>query len=331
MVTIKDVAKESGVSISTVSNVINNVDNVSEETRKKVFQAIEKLNYVPNVNARYLRMPKKNTLGLFLSSIQGDFYKTLVQAVHFQCKLAGYMLNIYISNENTSEEIYDMVISSGVEGAIIMNENLEDTYMERLKRMHMPIVFIDRDTQDTNISSVMIDNYLGAEMAMEYLIMQGHRRIGYLHGIKNVDDQGRFQAFLDVMEKYRLPVDKKHILTAYFEEAIAFSEIRQLLMKGVEMPDAFFCANDEMACGCIRALASFGISVPEMVSVVGFDDAAMATYYTPKLTTVHSPVQELGTQSTQELIRLIKEGSSPGTSIKLPPSMVIRESCKLKL
>lgn len=331
MVTIKDVARESGVSISTVSNVINNVDNVSEDTRKKVFETIEKLNYAPNANARFLRMPKKNILGLFLSSIQGDFYKTLVQALHFQCKTAGYMLNIYISNENTSEEIYDMVISSGVAGAIIMNDNLDDTYMERLKRMHMPIVFVDRETNDINISSVTIDNYSGVELAMEYLVMQGHRKIGYLHGINNVDDQGRFQAYLDVMAKYNLPIEEKHILTAYFEEAIAYSEIRQLIMKNIELPDAFFCANDEMACGCIRALAASGICVPDMVSVIGFDDAAMASYCVPKLTTVHSPVQELGTQSTLELLRMLKEGSSPGTSKKLPPSIVIRESCKVKI
>ncbi len=331
MVTIKDVAKESGVSISTVSNVINSVDNVSEETRQKVFAAVEKLNYVPNINARYLRIPRKNTLGLFISSIQGEFYKTLVQAIHFQCKMAGYILTIYVSNENTAEEIYDMVTSSGVEGAIIMNENLDDTYMDRIKRLHLPIVFVDREINDMNISSVTIDNYSGAELAMEYLIMQGHRRIGYLHGVKNVDDQGRFQGYLDVMEKYHLPIEEKHILTAYFEEAIAFSEIRQLLMKGVDLPDAFFCANDEMACGCIRALSTFGINVPDKVSIIGFDDAPMATYYIPKLTTVHSPVMELGTQSAIELIRLVKEGSTMGTSEKLSPSIVIRDSCKVNL
>ena len=106
MVTIKDVAREAGVAISTVSNVINQVDNVSEETKKKVLAAVEHLKYVPNFNARSLKSNKKNTVGLFLSSIQGDFYQELIQAIHLQCKMAGFMLNIYISNENTGEEIY---------------------------------------------------------------------------------------------------------------------------------------------------------------------------------------------------------------------------------
>ena len=162
MVTIKDVAKEAGVAISTVSNVINQVDNVSAETKQKVLDAVEKLKYVPNFNARSLKSNKKNTVGLFLSSIQGDFYQKLVQAVHLQCKLAGYMLNIYVSNENTSEEIYGMILSSGVEGAIVMNESLSDEYIERIAKLRMPMVFIDRERCGELISSVTVDNYSGA-------------------------------------------------------------------------------------------------------------------------------------------------------------------------
>jgi len=218
MVTIKDVANESGVAISTVSNVLNNVEVVSEETRKKVLEAVEKLNYVPNMNARFLKSSKKNTIGLFLPSIQGDYYKMLMQAVHLQCRMRGYLLNIYVSNENTSEEIYGMIISSGVEGAIILNEQLNDKYIERITQKKLPIVFIDREYTGDRMSSVVIDNVQGAVLAMEYLVKQGHRRIGYIHGVENSDDTARFDAYTGIMEKYGLPLDDSIILRGYLKK-----------------------------------------------------------------------------------------------------------------
>lgn len=330
MVTIKDVAKEAGVAISTVSNVINRVDNVSVETKRKVLDAVEKLKYVPNFNARSLKSNKKNTVGLFLSSIQGDFYQKLVQAIHLQCKLAGFMLNIYVSNENTSEEIYGMILSSGVEGAIIMNESLSDEYIERISRT-MPMVFIDRKQCGTYISSVTVDNYSGAELGMEYLIKQGHRRIGYIHGIESTDDSERFRAYRDVLKKYNLPMEENIILDGSFEEIIAFNEMCKLVLRGQELPDAFFCANDEMAWGCIKALSAVGVSVPEQVSVLGFDNITLAAYYQPALTTIGNPVIELGEKSALELLRMMRgHGESEGRSICLKPSLIERNSCQMK-
>lgn len=332
MVTIKDVANESGVAISTVSNVLNNVEVVSEETRKKVLEAVEKLNYVPNMNARFLKSSKKNTIGLFLPSIQGDYYKMLMQAVHLQCRMRGYLLNIYVSNENTSEEIYGMIISSGVEGAIILNERLNDKYIERIAQKKLPIVFIDREYTGDRMSSVVIDNVQGAVLAMEYLIKQGHRRIGYIHGVENSDDTARFDAYTGIMEKYGLPLDDSIILRGYFEEVVAYSEMRVLLLKGVQLPDAFFCANDEMAWGCIRALTEAGVKVPEQISIMGFDDNTLAPYYTPSITTIHSPVTELGNTSAAELIRLLQSPEpAQGTLQKLSPGLVIRDSCKFRM
>lgn len=332
MVTIKDVAREAGVAISTVSNVINQVDNVSDRTKQRVLDAIEKLKYVPNFNARSLKSNKKNTVGLFLSSIQGDYYRQLLQAVHLQCKMAGYMLNIYVSNENTSEEIYGMILSSGVEGAIIMNESLSDDYIERIARTHMPMVFIDRKQSGEHISSVTVDNYSGAFMGVEYLVKQGHRRIGYIHGIESIDDSERFRGYLEVLEKYNLPVEEDLILNGFFEEVVAYGEIRQLFAKGVVLPDAFFCANDEMAWGCIRALQSAGVTVPEQVSVIGFDNSMLAEHYHPALTTIGNPVTEMGTKSALELFRMMrKEGEPEGREVCLTPSLIVRDTCMVKL
>ncbi|MDF2943059.1 MAG: alanine racemase [Herbinix sp.] len=332
MVTIKDVAKEAGVAISTVSNVLNQVDVVSEEKKQKILAAVEKLKYVPNMNAKFLKSNKRNTIGLFLTSIQGDYYRMLMQAVHLQCRLKGYLLNIYISNENTSDEIYGMIISSGVEGAIVLNERLHNEYINRIALTNMPIVFIDREYVGNRMSSVIIDNMEGATLAIEYLIKQGHRRIGYIHGIYNYDDDARYQAYLNVMKKYSLPLDESIILRGYFEEAVAYSEMRVLLLKGIEVPDAFFCANDEMAWGCIRALTDAGYKVPEEICVIGFDDIMLSSYYTPALTTIHSPVTELGNVSATELFRIMAEEESvQGKVIRLTPSLIVRDSCKVRI
>ena len=310
MVTIKDVAKEAGVAISTVSNVINNVGNVSEETKKKVLAVVENMNYVPNFNARSLKANKKNTVGLFLSSIQGDYYRVLTQAIHLQCKMAGFMLNIYVSNENTSEEIYGMIVSSGVEGAIIMNECLESDHIKRIARTGLPI-----------------DNYMGTELVMEYLIRQGHRSIGYIHGVECRDDCERFRAYAKTLERNGLPIDARFLLYADFEEIKAYEEVRKFLMRERDIPDAFFCANDEMAGGCMRALAESGIRVPEQVSVAGFDNINLAQYFVPALTTVQSPVEEQGTKGALELFRLMRgEGEPEGKSLKLATSIIIRDS-----
>lgn len=332
MVTIKDVAKEAGVAISTVSNVLNGVDIVSDEKKQKVLAAVEKLKYVPNMNAKFLKSNKKNTIGLFLPSIQGDYYRMLIQAVHLQCKIKGYLLNIFISNENTSDEIYGMIISSGVEGAIVLNERLHDEYIGRIAQTKLPIVFIDREYQGEGMSSVTIDNAFGATLAVEYLIKQGHRRIGYIHGIYNYDDEERYEAYVNVMKKYGLPVDENIVLRAYFEEAVAYSEMRVILLKGIEMPDAFFCANDEMAIGCVRAIRDNGHSVPDEVSVIGFDDIIVSSYCKPALTTIHSPVTELGTVSVTELIRLMSsDEDNEGKIMKLKPTLVVRDTCKFKI
>lgn len=332
MVTIKDVARESGVAISTVSNVLNEVDIVSPETKKRVLLAVEKLKYVPNMNAKYLRSTKKNTIGLFLPSIQGDFYKTLMQSVHLQCKLNGYMLNIYVSNENTSEEIYGMIISSGVQGIILLNELLHDEYIERIAVTKLPMVLIDREHVNSHVSSIVIDNYYGSSLAVEHLIKLGHRRIGYIHGIHNYDDESRYKAYLDVMNKYQLPIDDKLVLRGYFEESGAYSATRVLIMQGVELPDAMFCANDEMAWGCIQAITEVGIRVPEQVSVIGFDDITLAAYYSPAITTIHSPVTELGSTAATEVIRLMKaEEPAKGIFMKLEPTLIVRDSCNFRL
>ena len=333
MVTIKDVAKEAGVAISTVSNVLNGVDVVTEPTRQKVLRAVEKLGYVPNMSAKSLKNSKNRTIGLFLRSIQGDYYRVLMQAIDLECKERNYMLNIYVSNVNTSEEVYGMILSSCVEGAIVLNENLEEEHLSRLEKEQIPIVFFDREYSSEHISSIIIDDRNGARAAVEYLVGQGHKRIAFIHGAESHDNTLRFENYLSVLREKGLPYEKKWIGYGEFGRLGARDELLRILEEcggEEEWPDAVFCANDDMAFGCIDACVEKGIQVPEQISVIGYDDCAMAKYFRPSLTTIRTPIEELGKQGIAELFRLMDKKEMSGGVVKaLQPQLIVRESsCK---
>lgn len=327
MVTIKDVAKEAGVAISTVSNVLNHADVVSDETKRKVMEAVERLNYIPNMNARLLKANKKNMIGLFIENLTGGFYNMLIQEIQKECRKRGYVLNIYVCNENESQEVYSIITSSGVGAAIILNTLTDDSYVERLRRTNLPTVFLDREVSGVNISSRLLPNYDGAAMGMEYLIQKGKRRIGYIHGVdNNYDNIRRYRAYLDVMRKYQLEPYRPFIIRGNFEQEETYEAIKRVLSEGVEIPDAIFCANDEIGFGCIKALRENGIRVPRDISILGFDDIDMSQYYIPPLTTIHSPIAELGTESAREAIRLAEGDQLEGNQKILTATLTERES-----
>ena len=221
-----------------------------------------------------------------------------------------------------------MIIASGVAGAIIYHEDLTGDYVKRIATVNIPMVFLDRASKGRNISGVLSDDKLGATMAVDHLIKLGHKRIGYMHGNESGDDKHRYEGYVEMMEKNNLPIDENIVLRGYYEESLAYSEMRSLLSSGVELPDAMFCANDEMAWGCIQALQDVGIKVPEQVSVIGYDDSTLSAYYGVPLTTVHNPITEMGSASANELFRLLNdEGDKSGTVTKLSPKMVYRSSC----
>ena len=288
--------------------------------------AVKKLNYIPNMNARLLKANKKNTIGLFVENVQGGFYNMLIQAIHIECKRQGYLLNIYVCNENESQEVYSMVASSGVAAAIVINTLSDNRYVERLLSQNMPLVFLDRDVNGCNLSSCVISNYDGVALGMEYLIQKGNKKIGYVHGLDNYDNSNRYQAYLETLEKHHLKPYESFVIRGEFDPDKTYEEMCRILASGTPIPDAMFCASDQNAFGCIKALRENGIRVPRDISVMGFDDEEVSQYYIPPLTTVHSPIKELGTESAREAIRLASGDRLEGKHIELPARLAIRES-----
>ncbi len=331
MITIRDVAKRANVSISTVSNALNGAHNVGAGTRSRVLAIAQELGYVPNLNARLMKTRKTNNIGLFLPNIHTSFYTRLAQGMYLACKEAGYAMLIHVSDSYTSGRLASVILASNIDGAVILNENLLDEDVEVLRRKGVPYVFLDKPMSGDKLSSVLVDNRMGVFQAVEYLVHTGHKRIGFLGGTNNFDSLERKKAFLEAMEHFRQPVDPQLMMQGWFEEKAAYAVVRAAMINtpDLALPDAIFCANDDMAQGCLRALKDSGLRVPQDISVIGFDDWDAAAACTPPLTTIHNSLGETGKRSVTELLRLIPEGGE-GRTVRIDTRLVIRSSCAVR-
>ncbi len=329
--TIKDVAKEAGVAVSTVYNVLNSIGNITEETKLKVLQAAKKLKYIQSGSTKSVKSTKK-VIGVFISSMEGEFYNLFLQSIYKQSKSENYNIQIFVNHENTSEEIYNNIINSGVTGAIILNRCLKNEDVEKLAYSNIPIVFCDKFYNGINISSIIHDNYGDTVKAIEYLIRQGHKKIGFVHGEDVFDNDERFRAYKDVMKKYNLPILNEYVFRAYFKEYLAYAQMMILLKENKMLPDAMFCANDEMACGCIKALKDNDIDVPRQVSIVGYDEDKRYKLFEPNITTIYAPIEEIGRASVCEVLRLINsEELIEGKEIILKGELIVKDSSSIKV
>lgn len=329
MVTIKDVAKDAGVAISTVSNVLNGVSNTSEETKIKVLKSARKLRYMPNINAKLLRSTPKKIVGVFLSTIQGEFYSKFIQGIHKQCEIQGYILQIYIINEEDEQEVTQLMTSFGISAGIVLNSCVSNAIIDRLSRV-MPMVLCDRNYTGINVSNVIFDNYNSTCEIIEHLISNGHRNIGYFHGSDVFDNRVRFQAYKDTLIKHNIEINSNIIINGHYDEWAAHDEIIKFIENKKVLPDAFFCANDRMAIGCVEALKKYNIKVPNDISIAGFDDDYSSQYFNPALSTVAVPSEQLGHESVVELMKLINsEDLVVGETVVLKTTPIFRNSVKL--
>jgi LacI family purine nucleotide synthesis repressor len=329
VVTIKDVARLAEVSVSTVSNALNDSPKVVPETKAKVLEAARHLGYVPNLNARRLKNRRTGNLGLFLPNFGGTYYVHLTQAMYLACQDLGYSLLVHISDSLSSEALVSVILSSNIDGAVVLNEHLEAPEVPLILNREMPVVFLDKDLRGSNHSCVLIDNAQGIRACLEYLRGIGHRRITLVRGFPNFDEAQRFEAFEAGVADLGLEVDK--VLWGWFSAETACQEI--LRAKDADpdwTPTAILCVNDDMAKGAFDALDRLGLRVPDDTSVVGFDNLDFASEARPRLTTVENPVDAVGRTAIAELVRL-QDSQEEGRMVVLPTRLVLRDSCRPQL
>ncbi|WP_368489497.1 LacI family DNA-binding transcriptional regulator [Clostridium sp. BJN0013] len=327
---IKDVAKEAGVSIATVSRVLNDVDVVNEETKKKVLAAIKKLGYRPNIVARSLKTQKTRTIGIIIPDISNQFYPEIVRGAEDVANIYDY--NIMLCNTDLDiekETEYLKVLKEKMsDGVLYMSNSLEEDMLNLIKQLQIPMVLVETTNDKEDIPSVTIDNEKAAYDGVTYLINKGNKKVAYIGASEDMANASavRYKGYKKALEENNLKVDKDRTYFSNLKAKDGYEGINKILDK-VEV-DSIFCSSDEIAMGAINALRDRGIKVPEDVDVMGFDNIYSASIFYPKLTTVAQPIYDMGSVGMRMLIKLINNQKMDNTNYVLPHQLIERDSCK---
>lgn len=328
MATIKDVARLAGVSVATVSRVINHSPKVSELSRQQVLDVMETLNYHPNANARALAQQSTETLGLVVADVSDPFFGAMVKAVEqVACHSGNFLLigNGY-HNEEKERQAIEQLIRHRVAALVVHAKMLPDDELLSLMQ-HIPgMVLINRILPGFGPRCVALDDHYGSWLATRYLIRQGHSRIGYLcsdHAISDAKD--RLRGYHDALKERGLPCDDRLVAFGEPDESGGEQAITALLGRGRNFT-AIACYNDSMAAGALGVLNDNGIEVPDQVSVTGFDDVLVSRYVRPKLTTIRYPIVAMATQAAGLALALAQKRPPPPITHLFSPTLIRRHS-----
>jgi LacI family transcriptional regulator len=330
--TIDDVAKRAGVSISTVSRVINQTTPVSQEIVSRVQAAMMELHYVPRTAARNLASRKTNTLGLMLTEIQSDFFVPMLSGIEAVASEAGFDLLISTSGRRAQarphQEIPLSVGAHNADGLLIFANSLSEADLAHCYHVGLPMVLIyQASPASTEIPCVTIENKAASRNIVNHLIeVHGRRHIAFLRGPERNDDSyWREIGYRESLAAHQIPFDPNRMAQGDFDRKLVEAAVKKMLAAGVEM-DAIFSGDDEGAIAVLDVLKEAGRRVPEEIAVVGFDDLRLSAYLTPPLTTVRAPTEKVGYQAAQQLVKLIRTGQADSLTL-LPTEIVIRRSC----
>ena len=323
--TIHDIAEKAGVSISTVSRVLNNNNKVRESSRVAVLQAIDELNYHPNVFASSLAGGRSKTIGIITQYITSPFFNLILRGILDEMTLGDYHPLFADGRWELERERHSlkMFIERKVDGLIILGGVLPEAELANLAT-RLPLIVIGRNVAGIPDRCIPLDNFGGAYAATTHLIEKGHRRIVHLTGIlRHEDARRRLDGFRQAMRDAALPIDERLVIEADFSEQIGVTSIENLLQEGIEF-SAVFAANDQMAMGARLALYRRGIKVPEDVSIIGFDDQPASAFLTPPLTRVGQPALEVGRSAARRILAKIEKRPEDVQTFKA--NLVVRDS-----
>lgn len=331
-ISIYDVADRAGVSISTVSRVLNKVSRVAPKTRKRVEEAIKDLHYRPSNHARGLMLRRSDTIGLIIPDLAGDYYGELMRGIDTRAKEVGMHLMVTrASGEEEEIKAIDQLLGTGrVDGLILAIADNNDEVIQQLADKTEPLVVLDRDVQHFRIDGVRVDNRSGAREATEHLIkVHGIRNFLFLGGPEdNVDTVERAFGFRDALAKNGLPANAGKTEFASYTYDHGYEVGERLAREGLGEKFGIIAANDDLARGVIDALFRAGIVVPDDgVLVVGYDDSRLARFARPTLTTVHIPLAELGSMAIDMILDRIAGRRSQPIQLSMKANLVVRQSC----
>ncbi|HRQ41293.1 MAG TPA: LacI family DNA-binding transcriptional regulator [Chloroflexota bacterium] len=318
MTTIKDVAKHARVSVTSASYALNGTGTISEDTRKRILEAAEELNYHPNAFARNLKNRKTLTVGVFITRFGGSFYEEILDGIHDAVLRTDYEM-IVCPESWTQRKI---LTHRQVDGAIVFDSKIKDETILKLASTKFPIVVLDRYLESDYLLPLLVDNKQGTKEAFYHLYNQGARRIAFVSGASDsFDNMERKNAFLSEAAQNHLTIQ---CYNGNFTEESGYA-VAQMIMEANDLPEAVFCANDQMAIGFIRAMKEHHLTAPNDIAIVGFDDIQITRYMQPTLSTIGASRVSWGAAAATQLIDFLENGN-PFRPYRIPTKLIPRES-----
>ena len=328
MATIKDVAREAGVSVATVSRVFNDSELVSVDTRRTVRDVAARLNYWPHGGARSLITSRTYAVGVLLPDMYGEFFSEIIRGIDLAARREGLHLLVSSSHAESAELVAAMRSMRGrIDGLIVMAPDVEQPVGTQVCGGQFPVVLLDPGFDAEECDTIAIANHDGARAMVGHLLALGHRRIATVTGPeRNIDARQRLAGYRAALGAAGAEADPELEIAGDFTERSGYEAVGRLL-RLAPRPTAVFVGNDYMAIGVLGALSDAGIRVPGEIAVTGFDDIAMARYLNPSLTTVHVDMLQLGERAVGRLLDIQREPGGPRRHETLPTTMVVRGSC----
>ena len=327
-VTISDVAREAGVSLMTVSRVINDKGEISPSTRQHVLEIIERLGYRPSGIARGLATQRTGTIGLVVPDIANPFFSDVVRGAEDRAGAAGYHVFVCNTDESPHRElsVLESLEEKRVDGLVLCSSRLQDDTLRAALDHHPAAVLVNRRLEGARVGAILLADDAGACLAVQHLLQSGHRAIGFLAGpLTSYSSWQRARGYRAALEAAGIAYNPDWVRPCSYEVKGGKETARILLADHPELT-ALFCYNDLVAVGALQACADLGRQVPDDLAIVGFDDIPMAAVVTPALTTCRVPRYELGDQAMRLLLDRINGCTEDCKEVVLYPTLVVRAS-----
>ncbi|HSJ14641.1 MAG TPA: LacI family DNA-binding transcriptional regulator [Longimicrobiales bacterium] len=327
--TIRDVAREAGVSVATVSRVFNDSGPVREATRARILEVARRLRFTPNTAARSLSTRRTQTVGVLLPDLYGEFFSEVIRGIDQEVQRHGFHALVSSSHNDRSEvEAALRSMRGRVDGLIVMAPDVDAATLTMNVPDRVPLVLLNTPLTESGYASIDVDNAGGARAMTAHLLRAGHERIAHISGgERNHDARERLRGYRMELEAAGRKVEKALLVSGDFTESAGHDGARALLDRPVR-PTAIFAANDSMAIGAMSALQDAGVLVPDDMAVVGFDDIPIAQYVNPPLTTVRVAISRLGARAAVRLFQAIQAPGNPERRHEtLSTELVVRRSC----
>ena len=330
--TIRDVAKKVGVSISTVSRVMNDSPRISDDTKKKVLKIIKEMNYEPNYIARGLSKKKTDTVGVILEDIENPFFSEIAKGIEMTLQKSNYSMLLTNSNFEEEKEIrfVKLLLRYKVDGIIIAPLNRKSKSISLVKESDIPYFVLNCSSNKKDFNWISTDNLTGGYRATKYLLDLGHLKIMLIKGTDDQPSQDKYRGFCKAIREKKLSLSDQIVVK---EKAKNYGDGKRIMKKFLKthklknLPTAIFAINDDVAAGVMDSLSKGGIRVPEDISIIGYDDVKFADYFS--LTTIRQEKYKMGKMAAFEIILNIEnEERDTIKQLLIEPKLIIRESCR---